>query len=315
MIAGVTSPPWPFSYAAVSVDCFFVVSGYLISSSFDRDPNLMRFYIRRIFRIYPLYVVVVAAQAAILLVLTPPGTSVAGVMVLRYIIANATFANFLQPDLGNDVLSSLPVGTLNPSMWTLKIELGFYLIMPFIWMATRRLGWSLLVMLFVGSAAYQLTLKHAGYFELARQLPGQLQFFVLGIGIYRLRGRPALSPPAACAVTLVVGCAITAMHHTTLPVIYPLMIAALVALVALKTPALSVETDMSYGVYLFHGPIIQLSLLLGIDRRDWIGLVLTIAVVFALAWIAERIIESPGIDLGRSLIRHASQRTPSTSAS
>jgi peptidoglycan/LPS O-acetylase OafA/YrhL len=315
MIAGVTSPPWPFSYAAVSVDCFFVVSGYLISSSIDRDPNLIRFYIRRLFRIYPLYIVVIAAQAAILLVLTPPAAPVSAVMVLRYIIANATFANFLQPDLGNGILANLPVKTLNPSMWTLKIEIGFYLIMPLIWMATRRLGWSLLVVLFVSSAAYQLMMKHAGYPELARQLPGQLQFFVLGIALYRLQGRPALSPRFACAAALGVGCAITAMHHTTLPVIYPLLIAALVALVALKAPTLSMETDMSYGVYLIHGPIIQLSLLLGLYRQDLIGLVVTLAVVFALAWSAERIIEAPGIDLGRRLIRHVSQRQSSTSAS
>src|SRR5512146_2963750 len=52
ILAGVNSPPWPFVYAGAAVDCFFVVSGYLVSYSFDRDRDLMRFYIRRFFRIY-----------------------------------------------------------------------------------------------------------------------------------------------------------------------------------------------------------------------------------------------------------------------
>ncbi|MDE1968443.1 MAG: acyltransferase family protein, partial [Alphaproteobacteria bacterium] len=47
-------PPWPFEYAMAAVDCFFVVSGYLVTSSFDRDSDFLRFYIRRFFRIYPL---------------------------------------------------------------------------------------------------------------------------------------------------------------------------------------------------------------------------------------------------------------------
>jgi peptidoglycan/LPS O-acetylase OafA/YrhL len=64
-LAGVTSEPLPFGYAGTAVDCFFVVSGYLVSNSFDRDPNLGRFFIRRLFRIYPLYLAVVLAQTRI----------------------------------------------------------------------------------------------------------------------------------------------------------------------------------------------------------------------------------------------------------
>ncbi len=314
LLAGVRSPPWPYSYAATAVDCFFVVSGYLISASFDRDSNLQRFYVRRLFRIYPLYAAVIAAQAVILVLLQPSPAGVSPVALLRYLVANATFANFLQRNLGGDVLSGLPFDTLNPSVWTLKVEFGFYLILPFIWIATERLGWYLLAAIFVASAGYQWGLNHAGYAEYARQLPGQLQFFVLGIAAYRLRDRPALGPRAGWAVAIGSAVALTAMHYNHIPLVYPVVVAILVTVVALKLPPLAIRTDMSFGVYLLHAPLIQLALLLGFYRAGWLPLGVTLVVVLALAWLAERAIETPGVALGRRLSGRIGARVPAASA-
>ena len=66
LLQGIIHPPFPFIYADFAVDAFFVVSGYLITLSFDNDGNLRRFYIRRLFRLYPLYVAVVAAMTVIM---------------------------------------------------------------------------------------------------------------------------------------------------------------------------------------------------------------------------------------------------------
>ncbi len=312
---GVVAAPWPFSYAATAVDCFFVVSGYLISASFDRDSDLRRFYIRRVFRIYPLYAVIIVAQAGILVMLQPAGSTVAPMALVRYLIANATFANFLQRNLGEGgVLSVLHFATLNPSVWTLKVEFGFYLILPLIWVATERLGWYLLLAIFLASAGYQWGLNHAGYVEFARQLPGQLQFFVLGIAAYRLRGWPALSTPAAWALAVGSAVTITAMHHDHIPLLYPVVVAVLVYVVALKLPPLAIRTDISYGVYLLHAPLIQVALLLGLYRTGWGPVLVTLAIVMVLAWLADRFIETPGVALGRKLARRSGARRPAASA-
>ena len=42
--------------------------------------------------------------------------------------------------------------------------------------------------------------------------------------------------------------------------------------------------DISYGVYLLHGPLIQLSLLTGLYRPGWLGLLGVLAVLFPLAY-------------------------------
>ena len=64
---------------------------------------------------------------------------------------------------------------------------------------------------------------------------------------------------------------------------------AFVALAALTTPALRPARDISYGVYLAHGPVIQLAILAGIYRGDGVGLGAVLAVVLALAFVAERL--------------------------
>jgi peptidoglycan/LPS O-acetylase OafA/YrhL/glycosyltransferase involved in cell wall biosynthesis len=310
LLNGIASPPWPFEYAAAAVDCFFVVSGYLVSNSFDRDSNFRRFYIRRFFRIYPLYLAVVIAQTLTLGFLEPAGLLANSRSLLRYFVVNAAFANFLQYDVGHGVLTGLVNPSLNPSLWTLKIEFGFYLILPFLWLMVRRFGAGVLVGIFVLSALYYEALRHAGHYELAKQLPGQLQFFVIGMAAYRYGDRLTLGTTAGLALTIALAVLLTALLRIHPPVIYPLVVGAFVIIAALHAPRLRLRTDISYGVYLLHGPIIQLSLLTGIYRPGWIGVLATVAATLLLAGIVERLIEAPGIALGKRLTQLVKRQDP-----
>jgi peptidoglycan/LPS O-acetylase OafA/YrhL len=297
-LGGVAQPPFPFNYAAAAVDCFFVVSGYLVTSSFDRDPDLGRFYLRRVCRIYPLYLAVVLAQTVILALLAWQRGVLHFWPLLRYFAVNAVFANFLQHDLGG-VLSNLTDPGFNPSLWTLKIEFGFYLILPFLWLLTRRFGFRFLVPLFVASAFYYFLLTKLGHYELAKQLPGQLQLFAVGMAIYRIEGKIRLSQAAAVVATIGLAIVLTMLLPYRPPLLYPLVVGALVGIACLRTPAVRVHTDISYGVYLVHGPIIQLALLTGWYFSGLLGLSLILVPVLAIALLGERWVERPGIALGR----------------
>lgn len=303
LLAGVTHPPWPFGYAGAAVDCFFVVSGYLVSNSFDRDPSLKRFYLRRFFRIYPLYLMVVLAQTAVFFCLATDGSGATGRSLLRYFLVNAAFANFLQYDVGDGVLSGVANPSLNPSLWTLKIEFGFYLLLPFLWRAVERWGAVLLAVVFALSAAYYWAWVEAGHAELARQLPGQLQFFILGVAAYRYRREILPRRTVGILFTVALALLLTALLGARPPVVYPLVVGAFAGLAALATPRLRLRRDISYGVYLLHGPLIQLSLLMGVYRPGWTGLVATIALLVPLALVCEHLVEAPGIATGRWLGR------------
>ena len=302
VFAGIKSPPWPFSYASTAVDCFFVVSGYLVTTSFDRDPSLYRFYVRRFFRIYPLYLAVIILQAIVLASIAPGGPLANAGSMLSYLFFNAIFANFAQHDIGG-VLTGLVDPSLNASLWTLKIEFGFYLILPFLWRLVERGGAKVVAGIFILSAIYYELLWNAGQFEFAKQLPGQLQYFVLGIAAYKYRNKLRLGRTPALFTTIALAAAVTAMQRTHPMFIFPIVVAALVVVATLYAPRVRMETDISYGVYLLHAPTIQLSLLFGLYRPELAGLLAIVAIVIVLSLVVERLIERPGIDIGRRLSR------------
>lgn len=315
ILAGVRAPPWPFNHAATAVDCFFVVSGYLVTYSFDRDGDFRRFYIRRFFRIYPLYIFMVITQTAIMAVLTPSGAAANAAELVRYFMVNAVFANFLQHDVGG-TFAGMADPSLNASLWTLKIEVGFYMILPALWLMVRRFGVGVLVGIFFLSIAYERILEARGQIELAKQLPGQLQFFVLGIAAYKYRAvlaRAAAHPGTGILVTVIAGVLMTLLLRSQPAGIYPLAVAAFVMTAAFKAPYIPLRSDLSYGVYLVHAPLIQLSLLFGLYRSTWDGLLALLAATILLAFLLERAIERPGIAIGRRLSKRP-QPTPATSS-
>jgi peptidoglycan/LPS O-acetylase OafA/YrhL len=85
----------------LAVQCFFVVSGFLIFMSYENSASLAQYFDKRVRRIYPAYLVVVASCAllSVLLSILPWQEYFASTGFYRYLIANLAFLNFVQPDL------------------------------------------------------------------------------------------------------------------------------------------------------------------------------------------------------------------------
>jgi peptidoglycan/LPS O-acetylase OafA/YrhL len=290
-----------FGFGSLAVNAFFVVSGYLVWSSYARRTTIGPFYIRRFFRIYPLLAVMVLCQAVVMLAL--PGRVLVGDTV-RYIAANLTFATFLFNDIGG-ITHGLPVEGIDPSLWTLKIEAAFYAIVPLIWIAWLRWGWLGLACLLAASTVFYQLLYFGPHEKLGQQLPGQLRYFICGIAIYELRGRlDAVKPFVALAAGLVAFLVCFALRaEEWFAPAYPVLLGLGVGLLALRTPPLPVKSDLSYGVYLIHGPLIQVALLLGIFHAAIASAFAVTAATFVLAYISEKLIELPGIATGQRFAR------------
>jgi peptidoglycan/LPS O-acetylase OafA/YrhL len=300
-LRGVDVTPFGISYYAdVAVDAFFVVSGYLITLSYAARPNLVDFYVKRLFRIYPLYATMILVQATIMIVLLGGlAHHLAG--LAKYLATNLIFANFLAHDI-DGLFAGIHNHGINPSLWTIKIEVMFYALLPPIWILSRRFGAWVLVALYVASTIFAEYALMTGHADLAKQFPGQLRYFVVGIALYRYADRIRIGRGAACLCAIVLFGLCSLIYMLPLVTVYPLMIGMLVFLCALRVPVLLLKRDISYGVYLIHGPIIQLSLLMGIFRDGPIYLTAMLCAVFGLALLAEIFIERPGIALGRMLL-------------
>jgi peptidoglycan/LPS O-acetylase OafA/YrhL len=307
LLSGTAYPSFPFNLADAAVDCFFVVSGFLIAGSYERCHGLWSFYARRVFRLYPMYLCVVLIQTAIMMALLPAGPFSALPSTARYLAANAFLANFLQYDIGG-VLSGLSNPGINPSLWTLKIEIGFYLIVPLIYGATRRFGCWILIAIFVASVGYNVLALHLGDLRLAKQLPGQLQFFVVGVALYLYGERLRVPASVSAAITV----AFLVMWTLIVPIppgIRPLVVGAFVFSFALCTPVIRLKSDLSYSVYLLHGPILQTLILLGLFHDTLPFLSGIVCTVLGLSFVTERLVEGPGNALGRRLAMRLGRRT------
>jgi peptidoglycan/LPS O-acetylase OafA/YrhL len=110
----------------VGVDLFFVLSGFLVSgllfSEYKRRGQLSagRFYTRRGWKIYPPFVVLIAASVTVNLLLGRSITS-------RSLAAELTFLQSYLPGLWNHT-------------WSLSVEEHFYFILPLLLMLMLRLN-------------------------------------------------------------------------------------------------------------------------------------------------------------------------------
>lgn len=124
-----------FQLGGYAVDMFFIISGFLIFWSFDADQNKKHFYIKRFFRIFPLYAFLILLQTLFFMGFADESIF----QIIKYFVSNIFFLNFLAPSVGT-TLSTLYVNAINGSLWTLKNEVAFYALVPLIFMFYKKWG-------------------------------------------------------------------------------------------------------------------------------------------------------------------------------
>lgn len=285
--------------AELSIQGFFIVSGALVFGSYERSRNLADYAEKRVRRLYPAYAVVILVPAALAGVHALQ-TDHSVVDVFRYIGANLVFLNFLEPNLPG-LFDGQRFTEVNGALWTLKIEVMFYLALPMIAWVLARLGkhwWVGIAVLIVSAFAWielMLVFDHALSPVLARQLPGQMMYFAAGIALWKIW------PVAQAQATWfgVIG-GVALMLSLLVPGLEALRVLGLAGLVAGLAfgpgPAMNVASygDVSYGIYIVHFPIVQLLVSVGAFAAlgIWGGLVLSAILVFltsyALWWWVEK---------------------------
>lgn len=294
----------------IALATFFVISGYLVFMSCERTPSLRDYTSKRLRRIVPAYAAVVLACAFLgVLISTLPPSDYFGLAWLRYVVANLGFLNFLQPSLpGVFTHNPMPGAPVNGALWTIKVELMFYAVVPAIVWLSRRFGHHLVLgMGFIAACVWWGGFMHLAYstgkpayVEIAKQMPGQLMFFLPGAWCYcerdRLR-RLGWRLGAIGMLALLLSYQWDQTRPTFGVFLYPLALSACVSWAAHNLPYLGSVTrhgDLSYGVYILHFPIIQTLVHFGVFSASPLGgLALLLALVVGLSWLSWHAIEAP----------------------
>ena len=301
----------PFD-SRVAIEGFFAISGFLVFRSWQGSNGLWDYAVRRFRRIYPAYAAVVILGLLIgvfATVLTVDAFFRSG-QTWRYLLANLAFLNFLENNPPG-LFAHLPRQAINGSLWTIKVEVGLYVILPAIAFMFRGIGpivASFLVYAasLVWGAFFIHLWPYPGGQTLALQSPGFASFFVVGMAfaaaanLYERLGLVALVSGALWLF-------LDEFYSDFAFLIRPLALSAIVLFLASKA-FVSIPVgklgDLSYGVYLMHFPLVQLFMFLGVFQLGaWIGLGSSVFAVLVLSWLSWKLVEKPFLRRSSHYIR------------
>ena len=326
------------------VQLFFIISALTLcnSSAFRKGErySVLAFYIRRCFRIMPLFV---AATVFYWLwrgsipwgPVRPPAT---------HYVLTALCLHGWNPNSFNDVV---------PGGWSIAVEVTFYLIFPLLSWALESLNKACIALVISTTVATILIDVHAvGYiFPATRDevlafyevywFPSQLPVFILGIVVYhvarveRIKAWVAGGNNGAIgAVVCVCACLVLSTVNVRWVPTYLLVVMGIGVMVVfasgakgwLVNPAICFIGKLSYSCYIVHFAVLEvvrrmLGIQLSAERPFYdgsskvINLAICAAIVgvglvatIGIATITLHLVEKPGIAWGRRLIKRMSSQ-------
>jgi len=315
---GAEDPTWHrnsviISFGSAAVFIFFVISGYLVVSSWMRDPNPFRFAVRRVARIWPGLLVMLVVTTWIV------GSAVTTLPLGRYLTDSGTMRYFagsalLLPvwDLPG-VFQTNPAPGVNGSVWSLPIEVtayaGLLLLGPLLVVHARRR----LILATVTAAAIvavvvvtRYALPHAMVVGLTYLLHQHYLVFFIGGGLlyfgrYRVPMRLPLFGLAMVGLLFAVlaGLMIPVFVFLSYGVIY---LSTRRGLVLRQITALG---DPSYGIYIYAYPIQQLLAHLRLAPNEWVLFAEATVVSVIVGYLSWHVVERRALEFARRGLRHA----------
>ena len=299
----------PFeSFGSLGVTIFFIISGYFITASAIRNPQLKTFARNRALRILPALIVVVVLAAFVLgpLVSTLPWSEYfAHPKTWKYLKTALVFqVQYTLPEVFQDN----PVQAVNGSLWSLQHEVRCYIVIGLLavvgWLRPRVMM-ALLAALFLlrlhGVIAAPMPDRFWGMrwekLETAVRLGSE---FAIGSVLYWLR-QSVLTQRKWLLLGVIMAIASTFLPAGCGKLLFDPALAIVVLSIGLmKLPVLSRFSrygDFSYGMYLYAFPMQQLSKYLFPDAP--FGWLVAVSFLFTLgcAVLSWRWVENPALSL------------------
>ncbi|MGI4941742.1 MAG: acyltransferase family protein [Janthinobacterium lividum] len=294
------------SFGELGVDCFFILSGFMIANSWERDPRWWSFLVKRALRIYPGFIVAYLASTVIV--------GAIGAANARGYLAGLHPALMLQelaklhgPSNPPTFEGSYDAG-VNWPLWTIRYEFGCYLLVLAMGLAGLLASARVTTLLWLASLVAFLIFRvhHSGggpgaiegghKVTLLRLVPMYLSGVVIyKAGVWKVRS-PLLI--GAAVVLLIAGLAFPVTAETAVATAGAYLL-FITGFTPIRHPEARRLPDVSYGVYLYGWPVQKLLLLwwpagpfLGIFALSFAG---AVALGFA-SWFA---VEKPALALKR----------------
>lgn len=297
-----------------AVSGFFILSGFLVYYSFMKKPQLNDYIKKRARRILPPYIFIVflCFIGGLFLSTMTVSEYFTYPQLYKYIVSNVCFLNFLEPCLPG-VFTDNIMPAVNGSLWTMKVEVMLYASVPISFYFFKR--WNkkiVLLLIFAISISYRECFEYLYditnndfYLILGRQMVSQLVYFYSGTAILMFfdkfqRNIKILLP---CALLIY----LFKSEFIVFEYLSPFAFAIIIIGIAYNFRYLNFigkYSNVAYGIYLFHFPVIQTILHYKIHEYSFsLALALSVFLTIALAIFSWNFIEKP-------FMRFSAQRQP-----
>lgn len=312
------------AYGKMGVQLFFFLSAYTLCLSMSgRNDGVSAFYIRRYFRIAPIYYTGIFIYYFVFLYARshPSPLPLFGSYNRGNVICNILLLHGLVPAANNTVV---------PGGWSIGTEILFYLLFPFLFnlyrtVTSKSIYWVIPLLAFVITYAAALTLllcfninvyRHDGfyYYSIINQLP----VFLTGMSFYFLKPKfkqisSYLYLPLFCVLF---GASFIISFHLNYDTVFFPFIASLsfifLFLFFETRPVFNFKTlqktgRLSFSVYIIHFIFCWLYAGLKFPINPYLScfasLVINLVLSVTVAGFSQKFIEKPGIELGKLFIK------------
>lgn len=299
------------------VPVFFFISGFLIYHSYQNihQDRLRVFFRNRVLRLYPGLALCCAVTVVFVFAsgyVTSDRFDYAA--LAAWLLAHLSIFQFYNPGF----LRGFGTGAVNGSLWTISVELQFYLLTPVVcavFRAGRKLSMAfILVFLLVNLWNTHFNAK-ASFIEQLVQYSFAPWFVMFLVGAYVaadrrvqrlfLSAHPLLLLAGYLMVSVISDLAGFGFGNE-INILSFLLLAALIFSLAFRSPDYSTrligKNDISYGVYIFHMPIVNLFVYLGL-KGQFLYLFMALGSTFIAAYCSWRLVERPALWFKRSALR------------
>ena len=281
------------------VQGFFIISGVIVFNSFERSKNLKEFFLKRFFRIYPAYFIAVVSCFAMGIVVTtmPIGDFLSCKTSWKYLVANLCFSNFMQPTLPG-VFEGNPQPYINASLWTLKVEIMFYLSLPIVVYLMKHFNrdkvlWTIIIFSILWDVATSQLFGLTGielFERMNRQIFGQLSYFFFPVWLYAKRNELFKRWWLFAVSLLGIALQLWMWEITYVNCFFFTITIFFVAYKAKFLFGISNVTDYSYEMYLVRFPVLQILCMCGM-AFDSITAVVALVIISILAYFLHNVCE------------------------
>lgn len=306
------------------VTLFFIVSAYTLMLSYQRridEKNKTRnFFIRRFFRIAPIYYLAIIIISAHNIYLDP--INIQSIKSFWF-AGNLLFLNTLNPCI---------IGTIVPGGWSISVEFMFYLLFPFLVRIIKNANHSLIafgISITIATVFYYIyqndpLLSKFHFMELnfLYQVPifflGIFAFYIITDETHKIKN----STIFFCLPILIMFSYLPMPYYFMWSIAFVtiLIIQSRNSYVILSNKVLSKIGQVSFSMYIIHflviivlnnfniGHLIPISGF-GLSAVNYILLVgIVSSITYAISLITYKFIEIPGQNLGRKLIKKLDQQ-------